>query len=132
MSRANDWFNKINEITAGEPNKPSPYIRNTYGGSIGGPILAAFRHDYPGESGARNNLRGPGYFGIGMSLQKTWNLGEARSLRFGWDVFNITNSIRFDAAQTIRRSPDVASVFGQYFNTLTEPRRMQFSLRFAF
>ncbi len=94
--------------------------------------IAAFRHDYPGESGSRNNLRGPGYFGIDMSLQKTWNLGEARSLRFGWDVFNITNSIRFDAAQTIRSSPDVASIFGQYFNTLTEPRRMQFSLRFAF
>jgi hypothetical protein len=94
--------------------------------------IAAFRHDYPGEPGARNNLRGPGYFGIDMSLQKTWNLGEARSLRFGWDVFNISNSIRFDAAQTIRSSPDVASVFGQYFNTLTEPRRMQFSLRFAF
>jgi carboxypeptidase family protein len=94
--------------------------------------VAAFRHDYPGESGARNNLRGPGYFGIDMSLQKTWSLGEARSLRFGWDVFNITNSIRFDAAQTIRSSPDVASIFGQYFNALTEPRRMQFSLRFAF
>lgn len=36
---ANDWFNKQAEIASGEPNVPGKYLRNTFGGSVGGPIL---------------------------------------------------------------------------------------------
>ena len=35
---ANDWFNKHNELNAGEPNIPPKFLRNTFGGAIGGPI----------------------------------------------------------------------------------------------
>jgi hypothetical protein len=50
---------------------------------------SAFRIAYRGESGQRNNLRGPGYFGVDMSLAK-WKLAEPQGLRFTWDVFNLT------------------------------------------
>ena len=35
---ANDWFNKHNELTAGLPNVRPKFLRNTFGGAIGGPI----------------------------------------------------------------------------------------------
>ena len=35
---ANDWFNKEAELQAGLPNVPQHKIRNTFGGTIGGPI----------------------------------------------------------------------------------------------
>lgn len=94
-----------------------------------GPDAAnAFRFAYPGESGQRNNLTGPGYFGVDMSLAKQWSLGGERIVRFAWDVFNVTNSVRFDAG-TI--SPDLlyASTLGNFSQTMTKPRVMQFSLR---
>jgi hypothetical protein len=35
---ANDWFNKEAQASEGLPNKPGKLIRNTYGGTFGGPI----------------------------------------------------------------------------------------------
>ena len=35
---ANDWFNKQAELNAGLPNVPGFVLRNTFGGTIGGPI----------------------------------------------------------------------------------------------
>ncbi len=36
---SNDWFNKQAEAQNGKPNIPGKYLRNTFGGSIGGPIV---------------------------------------------------------------------------------------------
>ncbi len=94
--------------------------------------LLAFRGTRPGESGQRNFLRGPGYFGIDLAVAKKWSLGESRSLRFSWETFNLTNSVRFDAAQAAFNSGLTFGNFGRYVNTLTKPRVMQFSLRFTF
>src|SRR5215831_7617960 len=38
VGHANDWFNKASQISAGLPNKPGQLIRNTFGGTFGGPI----------------------------------------------------------------------------------------------
>jgi hypothetical protein len=38
IGEANDWFNKSNEIIAGQPNTPPFLRRNTFGASFGGPI----------------------------------------------------------------------------------------------
>src|SRR5215470_10033495 len=35
---ANDWFNKHNQLNAGLPNVRPIFLRNTFGGAIGGPI----------------------------------------------------------------------------------------------
>jgi len=94
--------------------------------------LAAFRPDWPGESGVRNNLTGDGMFNIDTGVSKNFSLGEARRIEFSWQAFNAFNSVRYDvrAAQ-----PDLgygATQFGAYTSTLTTPRFMQFALRFAF
>ena len=97
-----------------------------------GPAAAsAFRFAYPGESGQRNNLRGPGYFGVDMSLAKLWTFAESQSLRFSWDVFNVTNAVRFDVgslSQYLLYQPSL----GDFTQTLTKPRVMQFGLRYSF
>jgi len=97
-----------------------------------GPAAAsAFRFAYPGESGERNNLRGPGYFGVDMSLAKLWNIRESQALRFSWDVFNLTNAVRFDVgslSQYLLYQPSL----GDFTQTLTHPRVMQFGLRYSF
>jgi hypothetical protein len=36
---ANDWFNKHSELDSGAPNTPGKFLRNTFGGSFGGPVL---------------------------------------------------------------------------------------------
>ena len=94
--------------------------------------LAAFRPDWPGESGVRNNVFGDGMFDIDTGVSKSFSLGEQRRLEFSWQAFNAFNSVRYDvrAAQ-----PDISStpaLFGQYTSTLTTPRFMQFALRVVF
>ena len=95
--------------------------------------LAAFRHPFPGESGQRNNLRGPGYFGLDAGLDKDWKIKEGQTLSFAWEAFNVTNAVRFDAAGSSLNF-DLTSVtaFGLYNSTLTQPRVMQFMLRYSF
>jgi Carboxypeptidase regulatory-like domain len=94
--------------------------------------LAAFRVPYPGESGQRNELRGPGYFEIDTGLSKIWTITEQQQARFAWEVFNVTNSVRFDAAQSANQFGLTFGNFGSYSNTLSKPRVMQFSLRYSF
>ena len=98
---------------------------------------AAFRFSYPGESGQRNVLRGPGYFGIDSGLDKLWNITESQTLKLSWEVFNVTNSVRFNVASLPTSSNgrlDSAGtpVFGVFTSTLTTPRIMQFALRYSF
>jgi hypothetical protein len=97
-----------------------------------GPNAAnAFRYAYPGESGQRNNLRGPGYFGVDISVAKAWRLTDSQGFRFAWDVFNLTNAVRFDVG-TINQYLLYGTTLGDFTQTLTKPRVMQFSLRYSF
>ena len=97
--------------------------------------LASFRFAYPGESGNRNVVRGAGFFGIDTGLSKTWRLAESQSLRFSWEAFNITNSVRFGFDLSNGGglpSLGTTGTFGEYNQTLTKPRVMQFALRYGF
>jgi hypothetical protein len=92
-----------------------------------------WRATYAGEAGQRNNFRGPGFFGIDAGLSKTWKVREGKDLRFAWEVFNVTNSVRFDAAGSlIGQSLVSLTGFGIFNTQLTQPRVMQYSLRFSF
>jgi hypothetical protein len=110
-------------------NRPSPFENPTE-------ALTYFRFSLPGESGLRNRLRGDGYFTIDLSVSKAWGLGIAdNKLRFRWDVFNVTNTPRFDVGQ-VTMLPD-RSGFGRYNGTLATcdaqaGRCMQFALRYEF
>lgn len=90
------------------------------------------RIPYPGEAGERNNFRGDGYFGIDSGVSKTWSVSERHSLKFAWEVFNVTNSVRFDTDPTSLGNNLTTGSLGIYSATLTTPRVQQFSLRYAF
>jgi hypothetical protein len=95
--------------------------------------IGAFRHDLPGESGSRNSLRGPGYAGLDTGLSKRWVMpyAESHSMEFRWEVFNVFNLTRFDVT-TVTSGLDAGPSFGQFSGLLTQPRVMQFALRYEF
>jgi hypothetical protein len=98
--------------------------------------LTYFRRALPGESGVRNLLRGDGYFTVDLSIAKGIDLGFAdHRLRFRWDIFNVTNTPKFDVGN-LTMFPDRAG-FGRYNGTLATcdaqaGRCMQFALRYEF
>jgi hypothetical protein len=95
------------------------------------------RLPYPGEAGMRNVFRGDGVFDVDSSLSKSWNLGERAKMKFAWEVYNVTNSVRFDDQDANAEPLGNALTypgFGFYSTTLGTHtfRRMQFGLRVDF
>jgi hypothetical protein len=78
-------------------------------------------------------VRGPGFAGLDMGLSKIWKMPYAEShlLKFRWEVFNVPNLTRFDVA-SITNGIDQGPAFGKYSGLLTNPRVMQFALRYEF
>ena len=130
------------------PETVSPAVRNVVAknddGNFGFPSPFAdpeaaadkLRFARPGEVGFRNMLRGDGYIGADMGVAKAFALPGGTRLRFRWDVFNVTNTVRFDTGN-VTMTPDQLTTFGSYNGTLATcdgraGRCMQASLRFEF
>jgi len=138
-----NWENTENAILVGPRPKSGTFMVNGSPNIFQNPSAAIndFRFALPGESGERNFIRGAGYFGIDLGLGKTWHTSESSAVRFSWETFNVTNAVRFDAAAlepipgsnaSGNLSLSNSSSFGNYTSTLTNPRVMQFALRFSF
>ena len=73
------------------------------------------------------------------TLYKSWRMPyrETHSVQFRWDVFNVPSLTRFNA-QSVGSSALLTSLtqspnnFGAYTSLLTQPRVMQFALRYEF
>jgi len=94
-----------------------------------------FRAAFPGEAGLRNGLRGPGTFNIDTGVAKTWTITESQFIKFSWQMFNMTNSARFDVGTMSingNTSLSSSSSFGNFSSTLSNPRVSEFSLRYTF
>jgi len=127
---------KVGTFIASPSNGGDPYmfqLASTGNATDINQLTGAFRDPFPGESGQRNILRGPGFFGIDAGVNKSWRVHEGQTLKFVWQVFNVTNSVRFDAAgsASVEALSDIGS-FGKYSATLTQARRMEFALRYTF
>jgi hypothetical protein len=109
--------------------RPSPFADPT-------DALTYFRRQLPGESGLRNLFTGDGYYIIDFSVSKSIRVGIAdHRLRFRWDIFNLTDAVRFDVAN-LTNTPDITG-FGRYNGSLATcdaqaGRCMQFALRYEF
>ncbi|HKS67775.1 MAG TPA: carboxypeptidase-like regulatory domain-containing protein [Candidatus Acidoferrales bacterium] len=134
------WATNWNIEGDAEPNGPLPKTANGYVASVQGPdifadpatAITAFRQDWPGESGVRNNVIGAGMFNVDTGVSKAFAIGEKAKAEFSWQAFNVTNSVSYDvrsAQPSLGFAPDQ---FGKYTKTLTTPRFMQFALRFTF
>ena len=97
--------------------------------------LSDFRQSFPGESGQRNELRGPGTFNIDLALSKSWNITERQAVKFSWETFNLTNTPRFDVGTMQlngNNSLSNSTSFGNFSSTLSQQRVMEFALRYTF
>jgi hypothetical protein len=95
----------------------------------------AFDIPLPGGSGSRNILRADGYAGLDLGLSKRWRIRESQSLQFTWQTFNVLNLVRFNGQAVGSAVPSLAqppNSFGTYAGLLTQPRVMQFALRYEF
>jgi hypothetical protein len=114
-------------------NPNDPDIVNVF--KTGADAQTQFTEPFPGQAGERNNFRGDGYFSTDLGLSKRWIMpwgAERHSLQFRWEVFNVTNSVRFDV-QSLQQAIDSSGAsFGQYTRLSTNPRVMQFALRYEF
>jgi hypothetical protein len=148
------WATDWNIEGDAEPNGPIPKVTNpknlclpvpgpctTYVGPamFSNPAAAenAFRPEWPGESGVRNNVIGQGMFDIDTGVSKSFAIGEGKRLEFTWQAFNALNSVRYDVrtgtpTQGLLSLGDSDTQFGAYTSTISTPRFMQFALRFAF
>jgi hypothetical protein len=140
-----NWNLGGNATPNGQPIPAVVSTKNATGVTGGGPNLwlnpndafAAFREDFPGESGGRTQFRGQGLFNIDSGLYKRFTMpwSEHHILTFRWESYNLTNTVRFDptggagsgnsASNTLS-----ASNFGRLTTLLGGPRQMQFALRY--
>jgi len=111
-------------------------------------VFRSFRPARPGEVGDRNVLRAPSYITLDMGLYKAFKMPwEGHELQFRWEVFNVTNTQRFDGLTIsdlgLGTDPHLGSSspnsdFGKFTSTqapLNETkagRIMQFGLRYTF
>jgi hypothetical protein len=88
-------------------------------------------------------LRGPGFWNLDSSLFKQFRLGESRAFEFRWEVFNTLNHMNLANPNTSFCLPALSDgstdlvhqagcQFGRITNIQTDPRAMQFSLKFIF
>jgi hypothetical protein len=134
--------NKICSVTTGSYyTGPTSGATNTAPNLFANGIAAAncFDYAFPGGTGGRNQIRGPGYFGVDLGLAKRWKMpwSDGQSLQFRWEVFNVTNSVRFDVQSASASTGGSlangnSATFGNFSGTLTTPRIMQFGLRYEF
>jgi hypothetical protein len=129
--------------TAGtlRPNYAAPYISPTAGGgslkkwfnaAITGPNAAfsqptadAFGNAFGNVS--RNSIMGPGTIQNNMSLSKTMQMGDTRSMEFRATASNVFNTVQYSGVDTSLTSPTAGQVISAW-----SMRAFQFTARFRF
>ena len=79
-----------------------------------------------GTMGARS-IAGPAFWGLDLSLSRSFQLRESQRLEFRAEAYNFTNSLRPGNPTTALNS----SQFGQ-ITTALDPRLLQFAMKFVF
>jgi hypothetical protein len=99
----------------------------------------SFRSPAPGETGARNILRGMGFASLDAGLSKSFAMpwSEGHKLTIRWETFNVTNTqyLEGNADNTNGVDPQFGSPSPTFYNFTRiqgNPRIMQFALRYDF
>jgi hypothetical protein len=88
-------------------------------------------------------LRGPGFWNVDTSLSKEFHLTEQKYFQLRWEMFNSLNHMNLGLPNTnfcLPPGPDgetnavqqAGCTFGRITNIQTDPRSMQFALKFFF
>ena len=110
---------------AGGPNGISYYQPQTLGTTFTDPGLDTI------GNGGRNNAWGPGFFNSDISVMKNFTFHERYTFQFRADAFNAFNHINFaNPSGNIQSLGSLTAGPGP--GGTTNPRQMQFTLRFQF
>ena len=117
----------------GQPNlfsNPGAIINNPANAPVG--QYGLFEETLAGQSGLRDNIRGPGLFNIDTGLYKTFTMpySEHHHIQIRWETFNVTNSAIFNV-NSASLTDNASTTWGRYSSTLTSPRQMQFAGRYT-
>jgi hypothetical protein len=110
---------------------------------------SAFALPPPGQFGTagRNILRGPSYGQLDLALRKSFSLGEAKTITFGVETFNLANRPNFEVPSNTQNplstggngdavfknaSGGFAENAGQIFSTNSAARQIQLDARVVF
>lgn len=92
--------------------------------------INGFTNPGPGETGNRNSLRGPSYWGFDFALLKNFKMPwEGHRLQFRAEAFNVFNHNVFNLP--VANINDAAN-FGRITSSASSPREFQFALRYDF
>jgi len=92
-------------------------------------VLGSFRNPHGGEIGQRNNLRGPSFWNVDLSLAKSFGMPwEGHRLQVRVDAFNAFNRNVFGLPNANINS----SSFGNITTSASAPRELQFGIRYDF
>jgi hypothetical protein len=110
----------------------SPYLSNSGHGAIVAQYLnrAAFAVNTLGTYGVlgRNSFIGPGSFNLDFGLHKDFPVHEKAKFQFRFEAFNLFNNVNLS-------NPTATVTSGNFMritSTATDPRILQFALRFEF
>jgi hypothetical protein len=91
--------------------------------------VSSFYGQFPGTTGSRGILRGPGSTNVDLALGKTFMMPmEGHTLQFRAEAFNAFNLVNFTNPSLTVSSP---TTFGQLGGT-SDPRVIQLALRYEF
>ena len=133
-----DWqYTGLAQLAGAKPKTGAYRQANGSVTLFGDPAAAQseFIIPFPGSGASRNVLRGQGYAGLDLGLSKRWMIFERQSVQFTWQVFNVLNLVRFNAqgvGSAVTSILQAPTQFGTYSSLLTQPRVMQFALRYEF
>lgn len=93
--------------------------------------ISRFSFPAAGEIGTsgRNAFRGPRYFGVDMSLVKTFRITEGHAIMLRAEAYNLFNNPNFGNPGTALTTP---TTFGKISSIVGSPRIMQLALRYEF
>jgi hypothetical protein len=144
---AQQWATNWNVQSNGTAIRPVDFgvVRSTQN-AFTNPQAAfnSFRNARPGETGQRNNFRGPGYSTLDLGLSKSWTMpwSEKHQFQFRVEVFNVTNTQYFSPDNFTRttyglpQDPETGSAsssFGKIYTSIQgSPRFFQFGFRYSF
>jgi hypothetical protein len=77
----------------------------------------------------RNQLYGPGFQNMDLSVQRLIKLGQRVAATLRWDIFNVFNTVNFGIPNKDIATP---STFGTITGLASDPRTMQLAIRLAF
>jgi hypothetical protein len=114
---ANDRPNIVGDSSIGRQS-PNRWFNTT---AFAFPPYGSF-----GDSG-RNILTGPGYQNVNLSLLKSIQFNESKSLQFRFEFFNFLNHPNFDLPDIFLGSPTFGSIL-----SAQSPRHIQFGAKLIF